>query len=107
MSYAFPYSVPRPMINCTDGFRMSVQASVSHYCEPRDNQGPYESAEVGYPSKEEPLLAPYAEDPSQLTQTVYGWVPMHVIEEVIAKHGGAVEGYTWDQPGLPRSMKVI
>ena len=99
--------ISRPPIECADGFRMSVQASEYHNCAPQENEGPYEEVEVGYPSMEEPLLTPYAEDPSRLTETVYAWVPMHVVEKVIQKHGGTVEGYDWDQPGLPRSTKII
>jgi aspartate/methionine/tyrosine aminotransferase len=30
----------------------------------------------------------YAESPSNPTGTVYGWVPVEVISEVIAKRGG-------------------
>lgn len=77
---------------CADGFSMSVQASTSNYCEPQNDQGPYTEAEVGFPSREEPLLAQWAEDPATPTETVYGWVPRHTILTVIAKHGGMVEG---------------
>jgi len=48
---------------------------------------------VGFPSMDEPLLMPYAEDASRPTCTVYGWVPAQVIAEVIAKHGGIKGSY--------------
>ena len=79
-------------IECTDGFRMSVQASEGNYSSPRDNEGPYSSVEVGYPSSFESLLIPYAEDSSNPTSTVYGWVPSAIVLEVIEHHGGWVSG---------------
>ena len=81
-------------IKCADGLIMSVQASANHYCSPREaGLGFYNTYEVGFPSMEEPLLIPYAEDASRPTCTVYGWVPAHVIAEVIAKHGGIKGSY--------------
>ena len=78
---------------CSDGFRMSVQANEAAYCEPRINDAErYTAAEVGFPSREEPLLMRWAESPNKPTGTVYGWVPAQVIVNVIAKHGGMVSG---------------
>ena len=80
-------------VKCADGFSMSVQAHEGGYCSPRvDNAERYDSVEVGYPSKVEPLLEPWCEDPEQPTNTVYGYGPSHVVTTVIAKHGGMVEG---------------
>jgi hypothetical protein len=76
-------------IKCADGLIMSVQASAGHYCAPRiTGLGFYYQYEVGFPSMEEPLLLPYAEEPHRPCHTVYGWVPAQVIADVIAKHGG-------------------
>ena len=76
-------------IKCRDGFTMSVQASAFHYCAPRiTGLGFYDKYEIGFPSEEEPLLIPYAEEPDQPTETVYGYVPAQVVVDVIAKHGG-------------------
>ena len=96
----------RPQVVCADGFTISVQASSSHYCDPRDGSGPYEAVEVGFPSASEPLLMDYieisGEDP---TQSVYPYVPVGVIETIIANHGGIhpvkMANVTWQQPGLP------
>ena len=60
-------------IECKDGFSMSVQAGTSVYSDPRDDVGPYHSVECGFPS-------------------VYGWVPVGVVTNVIAKHGGMIGG---------------
>ena len=80
-----------PHVICNDGFEMSVQAGQSLYSEPRDVADSYEEAEIGYPSTEEPLIASYAEDEENLCDTVYGYVPCSIIDEVIEKHGGIDE----------------
>ena len=78
---------------CADRFRMSVQAGDSAYCTPRINGAScYSQVEVGYPNASEPLLMNYAEDPSSPTNTVYPYVPVETVTNVILKHGGFVEG---------------
>jgi hypothetical protein len=78
---------------CADGFKMSVQAFAGGYCTPRTNNADrYEEVEVGYPSQPEELLMDWAEEPDKPTQTVYGYVPVQVVTNVIAKHGGIVDG---------------
>ena len=80
-------------IVCADGFRMSVQGHESAYCNPRaDDAERYTEVEVGFPSEKEPLIVPWAEDKTRLTETVYGYVPVSVVTNVIAKHGGIVRG---------------
>ena len=81
------------MVVCADGFSMSVQAHDGAYCEPRrDAQRKYTLVEVGFPSAEEELIMSWAEDRNQPTETVYGYVPVDVVTNVIVKHGGIVEG---------------
>lgn len=84
--------ITAPRLQCADGFTMSVQASYTHYCSPRDylRTGNYASWEVGFPSQPDELLTQYAEDESNPTGTVYGYVQTAVINAVIAKHGGLV-----------------
>ena len=79
---------PAPEIVCADGFTMSVQASIYHYCEPRDDDGPYTHFEIGFPSAREECLMPFCEDADKPTDTVYGYVPYEVVMDVIEKHGG-------------------
>ena len=79
----------RPRLYCNDGYSISVQASSFHYCKPRLNGiQDYESVELGFPSTEDELINEYAEDDSDYTKTVYGYVPIEIIEELINKHGG-------------------
>ena len=80
-----------PHVVCKDGFKMSVQAGQALYSTPKDVADDYEEAEVGYPSTEETLLTTYAEDNDNLCDTVYGYVPCSIIDEVIEKHGGIDE----------------
>lgn len=78
-----------PRVVCADGFNMSVQVSSGHYCTPRINDAAeYSEVEIGYPSEREELLMPFAEREEHPTDTVYGYVPVSIVDEVIAKHGG-------------------
>tara|TARA_R110001583_G_C5394742_1_gene385097 strand:- start:218 stop:532 length:315 start_codon:yes stop_codon:yes gene_type:complete len=78
---------------CTDGFRMSVQGHEGAYCEPRlNNQKKYNLVEIGFPSVEEPLIMPWVEDETRPTDTIYGYVPVDIVTNVIVKHGGLVSG---------------
>ena len=81
------------MVTCADGFSVSIQASRSNYCEPRtDTSNAYESVELGYPNRPCIFIKDYAEDPRDLTGTVYGYVPAHIVRKMIAAHGGIVSG---------------
>jgi len=88
-------------VTCVDGFTMSVQANESAYCEPREDYQTYTKVEVGFPTEEDSLLMPYAEDADKPTETVYGWVPATVVALVCAKHGGVVDGT------LPKGVPVF
>lgn len=110
------YQKVRPRIVCNDGYSVSVQASEYTYCEPRytqwqnedgwqvingnywsssktpmnfetDHFTPYESVELGYPSEADELIYEYAEG-NDYTSTVYGCVPVKIVEQLIEKHGG-------------------
>jgi hypothetical protein len=78
-------------IKCKDGFSISVQATHSAYCSPRTNIGPWESVECGFPSSTPEQIMQYAEDPDHPEETVYGYVPIEKVEELLASHGGIVE----------------
>ena len=81
----------RPLLMCADGFSVSVQASSTHYCTPRINiADEYETVELGFPSAEDSLIMDYAEEYDRPTDTVYGYVPVHIVCELIEKHGGIV-----------------
>ena len=80
-------------IVCKDGFKMSVQANATAYCQPRiDDASRYEKVEVGYPNELEPILMPWAENEENPLGTVYGYVPAERISLICAKHGGIVSG---------------
>ena len=80
------------LVKCADGFSMSVQAGKGSYCSPRNDSGPYDSVEVGFPSSYDYYLHEYAEDPGKPTDTVYGWVPADTVMMCIEAHGGMVSG---------------
>lgn len=81
----------RPHVRCADGFKVSVQASKFHYCTPRETLAEaYSKVELGYPNMVEPLIMDYAEDADRPKDTVYGYVPVEVVDKVIEKHGGII-----------------
>ena len=87
---------------CADGFEMSVQAHRSAYCTPRtDDAEKYTSVEIGFPSQKEPMLMEYCDEPSTPLDTVYGYVPVQTVTNVIVKHGGIVDGE------IPRGVAPI
>ena len=85
----------RPKVRCADGFEISVQASYNHYCTPRVTFKPvefwngYTAVECGFPNQVEEELMEYAEDEDPL-KTVYGWVPVELLDKILEKHGGIV-----------------
>lgn len=79
----------RRKAKCADGFEVSIQASEFHYCQPRDNSGQYWEVELGFPTShpgEE--VAAFAEDENDLTGTVYGYVPIELVDDLLQSHGG-------------------
>ncbi len=77
-----------PRVVCKDGFEMSVQAGEYLYSSPRAECGRYDKVEIGFPSDADKLITPYAEYEEVLTDTVYGYVPVETVDELIQKHGG-------------------
>ena len=78
-----------PPLLCKDGYSVSIQGNSTAYCWPReDNCKKYEHVELGYPNQLDKLIMEYAEDTSIPTKTVYGYVPVTVVNKLIDKHGG-------------------
>lgn len=81
-------------IECNDGFRVSVQASFSHYCSPRKtlrskHTNYYKEYELGFPSESDDLLEKYKEvEDDEQTNTIFPYVPKEVVDKLIEKHGG-------------------
>ena len=82
-----------PLIECHDGFTISVQAHPLSYCQ-RNTEGKLVTVECGLPSTKPktPEFLLYAEDNSRYTETVYGWVPVEVVEAELKAHGGIAVG---------------
>lgn len=85
--YRSEYPLAKRIV-CADGFSLSVQATQGAYCSPRENIGPWDEVEVGFPSAKPELIMEYAEQPEIPTGTVYGYVPIELVEQLIALHGG-------------------
>jgi hypothetical protein len=85
----YVYQGIRKKFKCADGFEVSIQASDGHYCTPRENDRDfYSHVELGYPSETVEEWLEWAEVPETPTNTVYGWVPVDVVNKVIEEHGG-------------------
>lgn len=81
------------IITCADGFSLSVIAHQFTYRIPALGDGPFTHVEVGFPSERpEPwdVWRKYADDENDPTETVYGYVPVELVRELITSHGGEV-----------------
>ena len=81
----------RKRVVCKDGYSISVQGGNRfNYCQPRELINIYNSVELGFPSEPDELINRYAEGNgiSAFTQTVYPYVDIEIVEELIKKHGG-------------------
>ena len=84
------FRILKPIV-CIDGFSISVQASSRHYCQPRETgANEYQLVECGYPNQAPDFILEYAEDIEQPTETVYGYVPVGLVNKLIDSHGGVV-----------------
>lgn len=104
----------RTQVQCADGFRVSIQASSSHYSTPRTNNAPhYTSVELGFPSQTPPdYICPFVEwfhdSEPNYTGSVYPHVPSELVARMLAEHGGVVSGevppllYTDDEENYKR-----
>jgi hypothetical protein len=85
-----------PRVFAKDGWSISLQINNSNYCSSENGYRKFghtmETVEFGYPSEADAMLIEYAEDPTNLTSTV-GRIPVSVLEEIFAKHGGI----DWEQ----------
>ena len=83
---------PRKKVTCKDGFTVSIQASKSHYCQPRlDDANWYSAVELGYPSEAVHEWLEYMDgdpDTTEPTDTVYGYVPVDIVNATLRQHGG-------------------
>lgn len=82
---------PDGNIRCADGFTLSVIAGGGAYCTPRQDDGPFVAVEVGYPSEQpQPWerWVEYAESPVDPTESIYGWVPVELVRDLVDAHGG-------------------
>jgi Zn/Cd-binding protein ZinT len=77
----------RPVIVCGDGFKLSVQASTTHYCFPREtNAEEYKKVECGFPSDEDvEEIEEYDEDG---TCSIFAYVPVEKLDVLFERRGG-------------------
>ena len=88
--------IMNPYVICNDDFEFSCQASYTHYSDPKGLANEYSKVEIGFPSLNDTLIAKYREDygwedECGLSKPVYPYVPVKVVNELIAFHGGINE----------------
>ena len=78
-------------MTAADGFTVSVQANYGAYCEPRvDGGGPYTHVEAGKASALDRLLMAWCEAAADgWESSIYPYVPIEVIDTVLAMHDAA------------------
>ena len=94
--------VMNPHVICKDDFTFSAQASFTHYSKPKGFANEYEEIEIGFPSYNDCIIAEYREDygwedESTLSNPVYPFVPVKVVNDLIAAHGGIDEQAVQDE----------
>lgn len=78
----------RPVFEFADGTTISIQADAGVYCSPRNSTTEYyECVECGFPSRPIEKLLEYAEEPEIPTGTVYPYVPVSVLNEIVQEKG--------------------
>ena len=82
-----------PSITCADGFSMSVQVGSFLYSTPKGITKRYSTVEIGFPSEHEILIESYAEghgfeNDLDYIKTIYPYVPVRIVDQVLKKHGG-------------------
>lgn len=79
-----------PPVHLACGGFVSIQASAMHYCNPRDDQGPYTEWELGLvnncPREAVALLEGYDGD-------IAAYVPTATVKAFVAACGGEVNGF--------------
>jgi hypothetical protein len=70
---------------CADGFVVSVQASRSHYCVPKDNFGPWTHVEVAFPTSPIEGWGKW-----RTSDSVWAAVPVPNVIGLLLSHGGVL-----------------
>ena len=80
----------RPRVRCKDGYTVSVQAGYGIYSIPRRDADSYTKVDLGYPSRMGKSIIEYAENPGSPTETIYAFVPVEEVDDLLKSHGGIV-----------------
>lgn len=81
-----------PRVECADGLSFSAQADATLFCAPRNSVGPWQAVEVALPSRPVARFEPYRMYDNEPECSVYGYVPLGCVVEVIVEAGGLLHG---------------
>ena len=94
-----------PRVLCADGYSVSIQGGYGSYCAPKPTTHEdktiytYTEVELGFPNMEDILINEYAESPpsedgsGSYEGTVYPYVPVSIVNELLVKHGFTMKKY--------------
>lgn len=109
MNYYHGNTSVRPRVHCADGVSLSIQASEYAYCSPRQRLqrpwGFYGLVEVAFIYNKDSKTFPPPDIWRQYqdgTRQVWAYVPVSVVKEFIAEHGGEVKA-----PPAPLVEQII
>lgn len=91
---------PLQPLHCGDE-SLSIQASRYHYCEPRNERGPWTLVEVG--GRHEDALARWSETPSDPSDSVFAYVPIDVVQAIVDMHEAIGRLYAGDKDAIVMS----
>jgi hypothetical protein len=97
-----------PHMVLADGVTLSIQASRTHYCSPRqDDAYHYFAVEIGYPTVMLPEEFNEYADGEPKQDGVWGYVPVDLIDKFIADHGGIIGTETFVRGEDNKGISVI
>jgi len=82
----------RPRVYFNNGGGISMQASHYHNCVPKDDEGPYESIELGYPDEMVKIPEEMYTFEEQGSDGLYNFVPASVVVKLIELNDGVKSG---------------
>jgi hypothetical protein len=90
------FGVKRKRVVFNNGGSISMQASNMNYSNPQDNEGPYNSIELGYPSKGTELPQDVLDHWENINNdphtSIFAYVPAEAIKKLIDANGGIKSG---------------
>lgn len=100
-----------PRIYCADGFNISIQCNNGSYCASENGTRVFgydwKLLEWGFPSEKDDILNESAEDSTDVTKTVGGYVNISILQELMDRHGGIDFGKTCSKENFEKQFNGL